>query len=691
MKPLMRTPIPGATALRRPLLALCVGMVLGSLACAGSEGATEPAVQKPDLTVAAAVGDTELFDITLDLGVAFCSTAVGCPTELRGETMPSLVTGATCSMPDAWDGFLLYARRLTCYASGTPDTPSTWSSPTVVSTPATTTEERAYSAVLAAIDAQYVNSSQYLEPLEAGSPALCFYEAEALIAPTALDANPRAVYHRQHPARMTWGVVIEPGAPSDACNFASPALSGVDVDYPASVTVSRPTNTTKGAYPATVDYATVTPATVNDGTSDVEGAQIRYVLGATTPVAPSAVSGFAERDLWISDGTNGIDADIDSTCVRLDATGALVSIGLLLRDASSHNLLGAIEVIADDGGDPHTYFDCTRAGTGYCSLIDDYTGEPGGEAACTAAITRCHDGLETFDETDVDCGGSCGGCAVDLACAVDSDCLSGYCDDSVPGCAATESCVCKDAVSCLALITARPGTPSGRYEIDPDGAGGDDPFIAYCDMTSGDAGWTLVMKLSTNTTALTHAASEWTTAALLAAGNPHPNVNLLNASNAKYDAYNTVSGTALRLDWLAPEGVSWAHTFGSATTALNVFSGASVLVGGDESTSCHTDLFADTGGNPIENYSASAMVFAEGSQFYGFNGAGSGSSTSRTRWGFGSSDGTAVWEPEVGIGSTTASIYWGIHADTDCGSCGCYGPVSPPAAYTTTAGNLWIK
>lgn len=684
MKPLMRTPIPGATALRRPLLALCVGMVFGSLACAGSEGATEPAVQKPDLTVAAAVGDTELFDITLDLGVAFCSTAVGCPTELHGETLPSLVTGATCSMPDAWDGFLLYARRLTCYASGTPDTPSTWSSPTVVSTPATTTEERAYSAVLAAIDTQYVNSSQYLGPLEAGSPALCFYEAEALIAPTALDADPRAVYHRQHPARMTWGVVIEPRAPSDACNFASPALSGVDVDYPASLTVSRPTNTTKGTYPATVDYATVTPATVNDGTSDVEGAQIRYVLGATMPVAPTGIPSWNERDLWVSDGSGGvIDAAIDSTCVRLDTSGALMSIGLLLRGATSRTLIGAIEVLSDNSGQR---FECTRATDGSCTYLPFAT-EPGGETLCTELIIRCHDGAKNFDEADVDCGGSCARCGTGGVCTGDDDCLSGYCDGTTS--------LCVDTTSCLALVTARPGTASGRYEIDPDGAGGAAPFVAYCDMTSGDAGWTLVMKLSTNTTALTYAASEWTTTTLLAAGNPHPNVKLVNASNAKYEAYNTVVGTTLRLDFLAPAGVSWTYPLGAGEqTGLDVFSGAQQLIVGDVSFGpCHDPVLSAS-----NNYDAGLMRFGSGSQFYGFNGANVHSAEARIRWGFGSnfrkhpsSEADAAWRPQNGIGSPTASIFWSYQHDP-CDPCVCYGAEAPlPPEYLETAGNLWIR
>jgi hypothetical protein len=48
------------------------------------------------------------------------------------------------------------------------------------------------------------------------------------------------------------------------------------------------------------------------------------------------------------------------------------------------------------------------------------------------------------------------------------------------------------AGSCLALATDFPNLPSGAYWIDPDGDIGLDPFQAWCDLTPGDAGWTLV-------------------------------------------------------------------------------------------------------------------------------------------------------------------------------------------------------
>ena len=53
----------------------------------------------------------------------------------------------------------------------------------------------------------------------------------------------------------------------------------------------------------------------------------------------------------------------------------------------------------------------------------------------------CADGVKNGDETDVDCGGSCGVCAEGSACAAATDCASGYCGDGV--CAAAS---CADTV-----------------------------------------------------------------------------------------------------------------------------------------------------------------------------------------------------------------------------------------------------
>jgi len=42
-------------------------------------------------------------------------------------------------------------------------------------------------------------------------------------------------------------------------------------------------------------------------------------------------------------------------------------------------------------------------------------------------LASCADSVRNNDETDVDCGGACGGCELTERCEVASDCLSGYC------------------------------------------------------------------------------------------------------------------------------------------------------------------------------------------------------------------------------------------------------------------------
>ena len=53
-------------------------------------------------------------------------------------------------------------------------------------------------------------------------------------------------------------------------------------------------------------------------------------------------------------------------------------------------------------------------------------------AASTAPAGPCQDGAKGADETDIDCGGAlCKRCALQKACAVDSDCVSGRCASNV--------------------------------------------------------------------------------------------------------------------------------------------------------------------------------------------------------------------------------------------------------------------
>jgi hypothetical protein len=63
-------------------------------------------------------------------------------------------------------------------------------------------------------------------------------------------------------------------------------------------------------------------------------------------------------------------------------------------------------------------------------------------AANTSCIvvtaSHCTDGRTTASETDVDCGGVCGGCSDGRRCATGSDCLSGVCTGGICGAVAPQ-------------------------------------------------------------------------------------------------------------------------------------------------------------------------------------------------------------------------------------------------------------
>ena len=110
-------------------------------------------------------------------------------------------------------------------------------------------------------------------------------------------------------------------------------------------------------------------------------------------------------------------------------------------------------------------------------------------ALVTSGCGKCSDKKQNGDEVDLDCGGSCSGCAPGAKCKVATDCKEGVCSSGV----------CRMATSCKDLHTAQPKLASGAYTIDPNGGSTGDAFGVWCEMSVSGGGWTLVMS-ATHTT-----------------------------------------------------------------------------------------------------------------------------------------------------------------------------------------------
>lgn len=113
---------------------------------------------------------------------------------------------------------------------------------------------------------------------------------------------------------------------------------------------------------------------------------------------------------------------------------------------------------------------------------DDANADETDECTTKCAAPACDDGLVSGAETDLDCGGGCGPCAVGEGCAVPADCAGGLCSQGV--CQGTPS-------SCKQLLMFDPSKPSGPYVLDIDGGGPLGEQVFYCDMKTDGGGWTV--------------------------------------------------------------------------------------------------------------------------------------------------------------------------------------------------------
>ncbi|MBK6533672.1 MAG: hypothetical protein IPF99_30025 [Deltaproteobacteria bacterium] len=131
---------------------------------------------------------------------------------------------------------------------------------------------------------------------------------------------------------------------------------------------------------------------------------------------------------------------------------------------------------------------------------------------CSSGVTACNNTCRDLQTDPAHCGACGNACATGLVCAngtcqcptgsitCNGACVNPQTDRNHCGacgmtCDAGQICGagrCTAARACDDLLARAPGTPSGAYIIDPDGAGGRDAFRVYCDMRTDGGGWTLV-------------------------------------------------------------------------------------------------------------------------------------------------------------------------------------------------------
>ena len=160
---------------------------------------------------------------------------------------------------------------------------------------------------------------------------------------------------------------------------------------------------------------------------------------------------------------------------------------------------------------------------------------------CTNAckLPTCGDGFKNGNETDVDCGGACPKCGLNLGCGGGADCGTGFCSAGK----------CAVGGTCKAIKQSDPNAANGTYPLDPDGVGPVVQFNAYCDMTTDGGGWTLALKADGNKDTFLYDAALWTNATLY-----QPNFPDLDRNEAKLQSFVSIAFTEVLIGFEYPIG-----------------------------------------------------------------------------------------------------------------------------------------
>lgn len=209
-----------------------------------------------------------------------------------------------------------------------------------------------------------------------------------------------------------------------------------------------------------IDTDTTVTLDVSSGPIEinVEGdVEIKSRVSVTANVTDGAslVSWYTNGDFTVYDG--------------LVFTGSVIApfgdIAIYSRNVVNGCLAGDVVVVDNDNDVQAYWFTGWPAGSCGDGVVDSGEecddGNSVSDDGCTNSceIDTCNDGVLNGDESDVDCGGSCGGCEEGDVCNSDSDCLSDVCTGGY----------CAAAVGCTEATAVDLGASFGGITVATDG------------------------------------------------------------------------------------------------------------------------------------------------------------------------------------------------------------------------------
>lgn len=288
------------------------------------------------------------------------------------------------------------------------------------------------------------------------------------------------------------------------------------------------------SFDATFSATPVTVGSGDDDTASTTGTGTEAAPTSTGPVDPSTSTGPATLTTTTPDPTTSPDPSttepVDPTTTDSSSESGSGSSGPPPPECGN----GQTEdgEACDDGNgvdeDACTNL-CTKAVCGdgvtfpAVEACDDGNGNDGDGCSAACIVETCSDGLVNNNETDLDCGGPCDGCAAGLDCVEGDDCEFGNCAGGA----------CQEARDCLQIEGT--GAASGPYTIDPDQEGSTAPFMVWCELEVMGGGWTLALKIDGRQPSFAYADAKW---GQTEAWNPDPD---LGRSETKLLSYSTVA------------------------------------------------------------------------------------------------------------------------------------------------------